>query len=396
MKPRVLLAGEFPESPPLTIGGIQAVTWQLASALANLDQFQIEVTACEKWWIRAPTRRWTRQYPGLDAHYCKSPRWLPHVASAWTTDAHEVQQCIRAFRPTLVHAHGQVGYTVGAIRSGLPHLITIHGILAVEKSAGASRKPREMLRERLWRSLEDWCLQNAHEIVVISPYVAHAIRHRTAARLHPIPNPVGSEFFGLRRELEARPSILSVGWLNSRKRHRLLIQALHRVRESIPDIRLRIVGSPPPKEPHAIENLRQFARDVGVADAVDFLGRVSHTDLLTEYGRAWVMAHAAAEESSPMAIAQAMAAGLPVVAIDIPGIRHLVDAETGARVGSATPDALAGALASCLADANLRARMGERARATAECSFSSEAVARTTADVYNLILGDSPLRKVHS
>ena len=156
----------------MTIGGIQAVTWQLASALSELDEFELHAAACERFWRAPPQRAWRSRWGGCTAHYRRSSRRLPHVLGAWTADAEYIRWKIRATDTHLVHAHGQSGYAIGAIRSGVPHLLTPHGILRREKRApaGAARVSRDGLRETLWTRTEDWCLAHARHVVAISPY----------------------------------------------------------------------------------------------------------------------------------------------------------------------------------------------------------------------------------
>src|SRR5271166_2489088 len=134
-RPRVLLAGDFPERPPMTVGGIQAVTWQLASGLAESGDFEVHTAACERFWHAPPARNWRCEWGACTAHYRQTPRRIPHVVSSWTSDAEYVRRKIRATGARLVHAHGQVGYTIGALRSGVPHVVTPHGMLLREKHA---------------------------------------------------------------------------------------------------------------------------------------------------------------------------------------------------------------------------------------------------------------------
>ena len=410
---RVLLAGDFPEAPPMTIGGIQAVTWQLASGLADVGDFEIHTAACERFWQAPPGRRWRSRWRGGTAHYLRVPRQVPHVVSSWTSDAAYVRRTIRSTGAQLVHAHGQVGYTIGAIRSGVPHVVTPHGILRREKraSAGAHALSGERLRESLWNATEDWCLAHARHIVAISPYVRRQIAPRTNAQLHDIPNPVDPGFFALARggapdaaasgglvasggsaasAEPPSPTILTVGWLNARKRHELILRALPLVRERLPGVRLRIVGNAEAGETQLLRRLRRLVVELGVGEAVEFLSELSHAELLEVYRQASLYVHAAAEESSPVAVAQAMAAGLPLCAVDIPGLHHLLlDGHTGLYAREATPQALAAAILRALQTPTFAATLGINARREALARFHPSAVAGATADLYREVLAQA-------
>ena len=393
----------------MTVGGIQAVTWQLARSLAGSGDFEVHAVACERFWQAPPRRRrWRCHWEDCTAHYLRSPRPIPHVVSSWTSDAEYVRATIRATGAQLVHAHGQVGYTVGAIRSGVPHVVTPHGMLLREKRApaGAGVLSRDHLRQALWNATESWCLAHAKHIVVISPYVRKQIAPRTNAQLHDIPNPVDPGFFALgradlalgRAEVHA-PVLLSVGWLNARKRQELIVRALPLVREQVPQARLRIVGNVEAGKDEQLTRLRQLAAELGVGEAVQVLGGLSHEQILEEYRAASVYVHAAIEESSPMAVAQAMAAEVPLCAMDIPGLHHLlVEDETGVYAPEATPRALAQAIVKMINNPLLARSLGANARQQALARFHPAAVTNMTAALYRAVLAEAQggsLRAVH-
>jgi glycosyltransferase involved in cell wall biosynthesis len=388
---RVLLAGDFPERPPMTVGGIQAVTWQLAGGLAAAGDFEIHAVACERFWQAPPSRRWRGSWEACTAHYLRTPRLIPHVLSSWTSDAAYVRHMIRATGAQLVHAHGQVGYTIGAIRSGVPHVVTPHGMLLREKHApaGAGSLSRDRLRQALWNRTEAWCLAHARHMIVISPYVRQLIAPRTSAQLHDIPNPVDPGFLALERPESPGPVLLSVGWLNARKRHELIVRALPLVRECVPDARLRIVGNVEAGEGERLEQLHRLVGELGMGDAVDLRSGLSHEEILEEYRRASVYVHAAAEESSPVAVAQAMAAGVALCAVDVPGLHHLlVEGSTGVYARETTPRALAQAIVKIINNPWLAQSLGANARRQALARFHPSVVASATADLYRAVLAD--------
>lgn len=94
-------------------------------------------------------------------------------------------------------------------------------------------------------------------------------------------------------------------------------------------------------------------------------------------------------EGQPLALLQAMAAGLCCIASDIPGSRDLIrHGETGLLHSPGDPEALAACLAEALEDPALRLRLGENARRSVK-DRSWEAVAREVADFLERVLADS-------
>jgi glycosyltransferase involved in cell wall biosynthesis len=92
---------------------------------------------------------------------------------------------------------------------------------------------------------------------------------------------------------------------------------------------------------------------------------------------------ASRSEGLPLSVIEAMAAGLPVVASDVGGLRELVrDAETGVLVPPSDATALASALRPLLADRQLRRRLGVAGRARAKALFDLSGFRRAHLELY--------------
>jgi glycosyltransferase involved in cell wall biosynthesis len=162
------------------------------------------------------------------------------------------------------------------------------------------------------------------------------------------------------------------------------------VRERVPGARLRIVGNVEAGDAQRLRDLQRLVAELGLARAVDFLRGLSHEQLLEEYARASVYVHAAEEESSPVAVAQAMAAGVALCAVDIPGLHHLLaDERTGLYAREATPQALAEAIVTVLENRSLARALAANARREARARFHPSAVAGATADLYREVLAQA-------
>ncbi len=360
------------------------MTWQLAEGLSSVPGVRLDVFSHEKRTPLPAKRSWTATYGGITATYTTALGWLPTIVRTWSTDALAMLAQARRCRPDVLHAHGQSGYAVGALLSGYPTVVTVHGIYAQEKRASGERwTPRSALREWAWRSTEEWVLRRARHVIIISPYVREFVEPRTSAKLHDIPNPISGEFFAIEPAPTRRPQLLTVGEISTRKRQTLLLHAFARVLRELPDARLRIVGGPGHGETEYAASVRHLARELSIEGSVDFLGRIPQEDLLREYQSADLYVHAAAEESSPMAIAQALAAGVPAVAFDIPGVRHLVTSgRTGERALNGDADALASTVVRLVSGPDQLASLSRTSKAFAESTFSAAAVAARTSEAY--------------
>lgn len=152
---------------------------------------------------------------------------------------------------------------------------------------------------------------------------------------------------------DGTPRILFVGRFNeSRKGFKYLLRALPLVRQQFPTARLMVVG---PGEPEKFDGTMERNEIQGV----DFLGQATSDELPRYYASCDVFcAPSIKGESFGMVLLEAMAAGKPVVATNIPGYASVVTHEReGILVEPQNPAALALALVRILADRDLRARL---------------------------------------
>jgi glycosyltransferase involved in cell wall biosynthesis len=157
--------------------------------------------------------------------------------------------------------------------------------------------------------------------------------------------------------------LLSVATLTPRKGHELLIDAL----ASIPNRRwqLACVGSID-IDPPTTARVRAVVRKHGLENRVSFEGEAVGATLAGYYDRADVFVLATWYEGYGMAVAEAMARGLPVISTATGGIPDIVPDDAGVLVAPGDRDRFRQALASVLDDETLRRRLAEGARRARE------------------------------
>jgi glycosyltransferase involved in cell wall biosynthesis len=226
-----------------------------------------------------------------------------------------------------------------AWRAKIPYVATFH-------AGGHSSQVRKLIRVVQWE-INAPLLARAARLVVNAEWEAKFFRKRL--RLHKqtfvrIPN--GGSLPDVARSpapLSGEgPLIVSVGRLERYKGHHRIINALPKVREVYPDVRLRIVGSGPYEE-----ELNQLARELGVADCVE-IGPIPMSD---RKGMASLLAHAnlfvllSAYEGHPIAVIEALAVGCPALVSDPPGLQEFADRGFARSISlKSSPEATAAAM----------------------------------------------------
>jgi glycosyltransferase involved in cell wall biosynthesis len=145
-----------------------------------------------------------------------------------------------------------------------------------------------------------------------------------------------------------------------------------------------LVGAPDARNPAAISEAQLRAWQA--EGIVDWLGhRADIADILRDCHIACLPSY---REGLPKALLEALAAGRPIVATDVPGCREAVrDGENGLLVPSRDPEALAAALETLIRNPALRRQYGDRGRRRAETEFAVEIVNDATLRLYREMFG---------
>ena len=276
--------------------------------------------------------------------------------------AHELAAAFRRHRVTLAHSHEftMAFYGAWAARlAGIPHVITMHG----------SRYYAERWRRRL--ALR-WAIGRSAAVTAVSHTLADALRRDLwlgGRAVDVVPNgirPQSPAKDGVRAELGLAAGdrlLLAVGNLYPVKGHRDLVAAIGRIAARLPGVHLAIAG-----RGDLAETLMQDARAQRFENRLHLLGlRGDVADLLAS-ADAFVLP--SRSEGLPLALLEAMFAGLPIVATRVGEVPDaLADGGAGLLVQPGRPEELAGAIERILTDADLARTLGARARERAAAQF---------------------------
>ena len=360
---RILLFGPYPQLDGSISGGVMAVVYALARGLARRPDIQVAVASA------APgAEDGVEQDEGVTVYRLGIPR-LPR-ARRHRRIRRKLVDAAHDFRPTLLHAHGTGYYAAAALDGFWPVLITVHGVVYEEARRSASRGIKDRMAWRYDASLEADVLQRAHHVVANSPYVRQAFDRYPHLRWTDIPNPVEDAFF----ELHPHPQpgrLFTPARVIPRKGVDVLIQAFAQVAEAFPQATLRIAGETETM-PDYVAQCRELAESAGLGERVRFLGNLHKEALLEEYARAAGVVLPARQETAPVAIEEALAAGCPVLATRVGGVPWMIQHQVNGLL--VPPDDV-----QALARALFRLLAGEEAAVWAQNARSSAAPYRLDA-----------------
>ena len=279
----------------------------------------------------------------------------------------------------LVHANG-----IDVIQSHLPNAHVLAGIVGrlVDKPVLATIHGRQLTSI----DLEVHRAAGTHLAVVCRHSQLHALGVGAVAnRLHLVPNGVDTEVFapGAHRAGALRaqfgigadaPIVGFVGRLSWEKGPDVFLRTALAVHASCPDARFVLVGDGPMRQ-----HLETFVARFGLSAYVHLAG--TQSDMPRVLGEFDVLVSSSHSEAMPLAIMEAMASGLPVVATRVGGVADLLDnGVTGWLANDGDFEGLATRVVDLLRDDTLRLTAGRAARARACSHFPIAAnVDRTAA-----------------
>jgi glycosyltransferase involved in cell wall biosynthesis len=230
----------------------------------------------------------------------------------------------------LMHAHSHLYFStnlaaLARAAGGPPLALTNHGLY--------SQNAPEWLFDLYLRSVGRWTFERADVVFCYTEQDRKRVwEFGVGSRIEVVSNGVDTERFSLEGSESERvhvsgPVVLFVGRLVEGKRPGDAVRAVARLRETHPDAVLYLCGEGPLRE-----ELEGIAADLGVDDAVHFLGHVPYDQMPRVYRAGDALVLPSRAEGMPRTVIEAMASGIPVVASDLEQVAPVVE-----RAGVAVP-----------------------------------------------------------
>jgi glycosyltransferase involved in cell wall biosynthesis len=294
---------------------------------------------------------------------------------------YRLKEIIRSEHINLIHSHGYKSnfYAWSVARTALPWVVTNH----------LWKRTTFLLRMYAW--LDGFIIRRADRIVAVSDAITAEMISMgiVGGKITVIDNGVDSERFGHRdSRSEIRNNfgftsdmvvIGTVASLTAEKGHRYLLEAAYDLVSIFPDVRFLFVG-----EGNQRSFLEQKANELGLRDKIVFAG--SRYDIPEILSSLDMFVLPSLNEGLPMALLEAMASAIPVIASKVGAIpRVLEDGKTGLLVDPADPKMLADAISSLLSEPDRRREFASQGFAKVKRDFSADAMATRYFDLYESI-----------
>lgn len=212
--------------------------------------------------------------------------------------------------------------------------------------------------------LAKWLLRSANHVLALNPEIEQRLVNLgvKANAIIRLPNAIPDDYFRITpvpassRKLLRAPAVLLMGRLAPFKGGDHMLRAWKILADRHPGASLHFVGEGPLRS-----DLESLSMSLGINDCVKFWG-ASH-DVPRFYSETDIFVLPSIEEGMPNGLLEAMAAGLPCVASDLPATRGIIECgRTGLLVPPSDEPALADAINRLLNDQDLRLALGRGAR----------------------------------
>lgn len=316
------------------------------------------------------------EFAGLEIDICPFQGRVRPLRLLWEHTRLPRQAARR--RVDLLHSLGYIG------PSGLsmPGVVTVLDLVHY-------RFPEqfEIGKRLLWPWLFARSLASARHVVTISSSVARELGERfpfTRSLTTAVPLGVDPMWSapGPPSSTEG-PYVLAVASALPHKNLGTVVRALARLAPSMPFLALQLVGMHTP----TTDVLRRLATSLGVADRVQFTGRIADAELASLYRGAAALVFPSLYEGFGLPVLEAMAAGCPVVASDRPVVSEVVG-DAALQFPAEDDAALADTLRRLLGDTALQSSLQARGRERA-AAFTWDRTALGTLAVYETVLRDA-------
>ncbi|MDD5303373.1 MAG: glycosyltransferase family 4 protein [Elusimicrobia bacterium] len=379
---KVVMVTAIPDERRRIAGGVASVAKYLMDEFAKIPDISLTVVVPQ-----GTKEKETTYEKSGGVSVFKLPRrgfwkFLPGTVYDIFAGRLQVKRFIKQIEPDIVHFQDAAFLAADCERRSV---LTVHGLSEKDAAWDARWGAFRWLKCLILKLTEDYGRRRTPHIILISDCVISALPENKRRKTWRIDNPIADSYFDIDWEPESG-RLFCCSRLTPLKNITGMIEAFGRVLQRAPHCRLRIAGT---GEPGYLNDCRKQAATAGLQSRVEFLGNLSVSEVQRELSKANCFAMPSFREVAPLSIAEAMAAGVPVVAAAVGGIPDMVEhGRTGLLVDPHDARDIGDAIGRIISDERLARSMGRRARRIARDRYMASVVAEKTVNAYREIIGE--------
>lgn len=298
--------------------------------------------------------------------------------------AMDILRFARTIGADLLHSHGYKGNILFGLLPRrircLPMLSTVHGWTSCGR----------LTKMAVYEWLDKFSLKRVDRVVMVNPLMQQLPALQRLNNTAVIENGIDSSLgdgAGLKLEIlefiQQRPTIVAVGRFSLEKNFSSLLDAVAQLVEQGHDVQLLLFG-----EGGLRQQLSEQAAALQLSERILMPGHVAQVEKYLAHCAVFAMP--SLTEGLPIALLEAMRAGIPIVASDVGGIPDVLDSgRAGVLVPAADTQALVSVLVGLLTDSERAERLVDGARQRVVEKYSSRTMAIKYLDIYSQLLDDN-------
>lgn len=308
-----------------------------------------------------------------------------------------IDRLLPAFKLDVIHAHhpfllGQTA-AVKAQELNLPLVFTFH--TQYREYTHYIPLPMEIVQNFLKDAVDRWMrdyMRGCQHIIIPSESMREILVKQYGLKNNFTVIPTGIDLEAYRtangknirkkKHWENDIVMISVGRLASEKNWEVLLNAVALVLKDVPQFRLVLIGDGQDRK-----NLEDLTKELGIRKRVTFLGALAFSEIPAYMKAADIFGFASITETQGLVTLEAMAAGLPVVAVDASGTRDILKNGQQGYLVENNADALAAGIKKLLSNPERMQKFAEAALKKAE-SFNVELLTKKLLTVYEQAIHD--------
>lgn len=294
------------------------------------------------------------------------------------TAEHAIRTQLVKFKPQIAHFHGMRAGWLGRLAARkVAGLVKIYSEHQWVNELHLRNPAYEQVQLNVLKFLDRW----TDKTIAVSKPVADFLIKRSfdKNKIVVIPNGVGEEFLNIKPlpKPEGLPLVIgSIASLNEVKNYRNILLAIAKVKKRLPSVNFhyQIIGEGPQEK--ALKNLVKAKK---IDSIIHFLGRVESIPERLQHITIFI--NASKSETFGLAVAEAMAAGLPVIVSKIPALEYVVG-KTGIFINPRDCDQIADAIEKLIKDQNLRQKLGKAGKLRVTSEFTQDKMIQRISALY--------------